>query len=314
MRVYLRKAASLLVSAVIASFVVFAFLSVLPGDPAEVVLGTNAGEAELAALRHDFGTDRPLVVQYADWAQGLLHGDFGTSYISHDAIGPRIADRFGVTCWLALGGMLVAVLFALPAGVLAAAWHRRPAGALLSALSQAGIAIPAFLAGILLVYVFAVRAGALPAGGYTPLAEDPAAWARQLVLPCLSLGLVQGAVLTRYVRSAVLTVLHQDFLRTARAKGRRRRAALWRHGLPNAAVPVLTVLGLQLSTVLVGAVVVERVFVIPGLGDLLLQSVADRDLLVVQGVVIVLVVAVLVVNVVTDLLYHLLDPRLRSRS
>ncbi|MGA5132588.1 ABC transporter permease [Streptomyces olivoreticuli] len=313
MRLLLRKLASLLISAVIASFVVFAFLAVLPGDPAEVALGTNATPDAVAALRHEFGTDRPLVTQYLDWGQGLLHGDFGTSYVTHDLIGPRITDRLGVTCWLALGGMLVAVLLALPAGVLAAAWHRRATGALLSALSQAGIAVPAFLAGILLVYVFAVRAGALPAGGYTPLAEDPGEWARHLALPCLSLGLVQGAVLTRYVRSAVLTVLHQDFLRTARAKGRRRRAALWRHGLPNAAVPVLTVLGLQLSTLLVGAVVVERVFVIPGLGDLLLQGVADRDLLLVQGVVIVLVVAVLVVNVVTDLLYHLLDPRLRSR-
>ncbi|MGN5380572.1 ABC transporter permease [Streptomyces lasalocidi] len=166
---------------------------------------------------------------------------------------------------------------------------------------------------ILLVYVFAVRAGALPAGGYTPLTEDPWEWGRHLVLPCLSLGLVQGAVLTRYVRSAVLSVQHQHFMRTARAKGVRRWAALCRHGLPNAAVPVLTVLGLQLSTLLVGAIVVERVFVIPGLGDLLLRAVADRDLLLVQGVVTVLVVAVLVVNLVTDVLYRVLDPRLRSR-
>ncbi|MFD0383506.1 ABC transporter substrate-binding protein [Streptomyces stramineus] len=176
----LRKLAALLISAVVASFVVFAFLNVLPGDPAEVALGTNATPDAVAALRHEFGTDRTLAAQYADWAQGLLHGDFGTSYVTHDLIGPRIADRLGVTCWLAAGGMLVALLFALPAGVLAAAWHRSPAGAFLSGLSQAGIAIPAFLAGILLVYVFAVRAGALPAAA-TPRspripASGPGSW------------------------------------------------------------------------------------------------------------------------------------------
>ncbi|GLX50120.1 peptide ABC transporter [Streptomyces hygroscopicus subsp. hygroscopicus] len=308
-----RRTATLLVSVVVASFVVFAFLAVLPGNAAEVALGTNATPAAVARLSREFGTDRPLLVQYADWAQGLLHGDFGTSYVTHEAIGPRIANRFAVTVWLVAGGMLVALLLALPAGVLAAAWHRTGRGALLSGLSQVGIAVPAFLAGILLVYAFAVRVGALPAGGYTPLAEDPQDWARHLVLPWLSLGLVQGAVLTRYVRSALLSVQRQDFMRTARAKGVRRWAALCRHGLPNAAIPVVTVLGLQLSNLLVGAIVVERVFVIPGLGDLLLRGVQDRDLLLVQGVVVVLVVAVLVVNLVTDLLYRVLDPRLRSR-
>jgi peptide/nickel transport system permease protein len=161
------------------------------------------------------------------------------------------------------------------------------------------------------VFVFAVQAQVLPSGGYVPIAESPGEWLRSLLLPWLSLGLVQGAVLTRYVRSAVLDVMREDYLRTARAKGRGRTGALWRHGLRNASIPVVTVLGLQLATLLVGAVVVERVFVIPGLGDLLLNGVAGRDLLLVQGVVMVLVAAVLLINFVVDVTYHLLDPRLR---
>jgi len=172
--------------------------------------------------------------------------------------------------------------------------------------------VPAFLAGILLITLFAVRLGWLPANGWTPPAQDPVMFARQLVLPALALGLVQGAVLTRYVRSAILDVLREDYLRTARAKGLRPMPALVRHGLRNAAVPIVTVLGLQLATLLIGAVVVERVFVIPGLGSLLLDAVANRDLIVVQDVVMLLVVAVLVVNFVVDLLYLALDPRLRG--
>jgi peptide/nickel transport system permease protein len=193
-----------------------------------------------------------------------------------------------------------------------AARHRRISGLILSAISQLGVAVPAFLAGILLITIFAVKLGWLPANGWTPPAQDPGMFVRQLILPALSLGLVQGAVLTRYVRSAVLDVLREDYLRTARAKGLKPFPALWRHGMRNAAVPVVTVLGLQLATLLIGAVVVERVFVIPGLGSLLLDGVSNRDLLLVQDVVMLLVVAVLVVNFVVDLLYLALDPRLRG--
>jgi peptide/nickel transport system permease protein len=179
-------------------------------------------------------------------------------------------------------------------------------------VSQLGVAVPAFLAGILLITVFAVGLGWLPANGWTPPVQDPVMFVKQLVLPALSLGVVQAAVITRYVRSAVLDVLREDYLRTARAKGLRPTQALLRHGLRNAAVPVVTVLGLQLATLLVGAVVVERVFVIPGLGSLLLDSVSNRDLIMVQDVVMILVVAVLFVNFLVDLLYLVIDPRLRT--
>ncbi|MFF0341918.1 ABC transporter permease [Kribbella sp. NPDC004875] len=308
----IERAGVFLVSLVVSSVLVFAFMAVLPGDPARVALGVNASDAAVAELRRQFGLDRPLPTQYFDWLGGLLHGDLGTSYVSKVAIGPQVFDRLQVTLWLVVAGMIVALLVAVPAGTVMAARHRKVSGLALSAVSQLGVAVPAFLAGILLIVVFAVKLGWLPANGWTPPAQDPAMFLKQLILPALSLGLVQGAVLTRYVRSAVLDVLREDYLRTARAKGLRPFQALWRHGLRNAAVPVVTVLGLQLATLLIGAVVVERVFVIPGLGSLLLDGVSNRDLLLVQDVVMVLVIAVLLVNFLVDLLYVALDPRLRT--
>ncbi|MGW0811036.1 ABC transporter permease [Nonomuraea sp. NPDC002799] len=312
MTLYLvKRLAVLAASTVVAAVAVFAFMALLPGDPAEVALGVNATPEAVAELRRQFGTDRAPLAQFLDWSGGLLQGDFGTSYVTSAPIGPQIGERLAVTAVLVLGGMVLALVIAVPLGTFAAVRHRDPLGAAVSALSQLGIAVPAFLAGILLVFVFAVQAQALPSGGYVPLSESPADWLRSLLLPWASLGLVQGAVLTRYVRSAVLDVMREDYLRTARAKGRGSTGALWRHGLRNASVPVVTVLGLQLATLLIGAVVVERVFVIPGLGDLLLNGVAGRDLLLVQGVVMVLVAAVLLINFVVDVTYHLLDPRLR---
>jgi peptide/nickel transport system permease protein len=312
----LRKTASRLAiffaSIVIASILIFAFMSILPGDPARVALGVNASPEAVRALHAQFGTDRPLPVQYLHWVTGLPTGDFGTSYVSQAAIGPQIADRLLVTLWLVITAVIVSIFIAVPLGILAALRHRRMSGLAVSGLSQIGIAIPGFVAGIGLIFVFAVKLQLFPSGGWTPPAEDPTAFAKQLVLPVLSLGLVQAAILTRYVRSAVLDVLQEDYIRTALAKGLGSFRTLVRHGLRNAAIPVVTVLGLQLTTLLIGAVVIERVFVIPGLGSLLLDGVANRDLLLVQGVVMLLVVAALLINFVVDLLYTILDPRLRG--
>jgi peptide/nickel transport system permease protein len=308
----LRRTAILVVSVLVASIVVFLFMAVLPGDPAQVALGVNATPELLAKTRHDFGIDRPLLTQYLDWMGGIFGGDFGRSYVTGEPIGPQLADRLGVTLWLVGAGMLVALVLAIPFGTFAAVRHRKASGTAVSGLSQLGVAVPAFLAGILLVQVFAVQLRWLPSGGWTPPIQNPGEFLRGLILPALSLGLVQGAVLTRYVRSSVLDTLGQDYLRTARSKGLRPYPALLRHGLRNAAIPVVTVLGLQLATLLIGAVVVERVFVLPGLGSMLLDSVASRDLLSVQGIVLVLVVGVLLVNFVVDVLYTVLDPRLRS--
>jgi peptide/nickel transport system permease protein len=307
-----QRAGIFLGSLVVSSLIVFGFMAVLPGDPARVALGVSASEPAVQELRQEFGLDRPLVAQYVSWVHGLATLDPGTSYVSRAAIGPQIADRLQVTLWLVVTAMVLAFLLAVPAGTFMAVRHRQVSGLVLSAVSQVGVAVPAFLAGILLITVFAVGLGWLPANGWTPPAEDPVQFVKQLVLPALSLAMVQAAVLTRYVRSAVLDVLREDYLRTARAKGLRPMQALMRHGLRNAAVPVVTVLGLQLATLLVGAVVVERVFVIPGLGSLLLDSVSNRDLILVQDVVMVLVVAVLFVNFLVDLLYLVIDPRLRT--
>jgi peptide/nickel transport system permease protein len=308
----IERIAVLAASLAVSSILVFGFMAVLPGDPARVALGVNASDQSVASLRAEFGLDRPLVSQYFSWVGGLLRFHLGDSYISRAPIGPQIADRLQVTLWLVITSMVIAVLIAVPIGSLMAVWHRRISGLVLSAASQVGVAIPAFLAGILLITVFAVHLGWLPANGWTPPAQNPAMFLKQLALPALSLGLVQAAVLTRYVRSSVLDVLREDYMRTARAKGLRPMPALLRHGLRNASVPVVTVLGLQLATLLIGAVVVERVFVIPGLGSLLLDGVSSRDLNLVQDVVMFLVVAVLLVNFVVDLLYVVIDPRMRA--
>ena len=297
-----------------ASVLVFIVVNVLPGDVAAVILGTSATPEALDTLRHQLGLDQPAWLRYLAWVAGLLHGDFGTSLLSHAAVGDLIVQKLSVSGPLALAAAVVAIVVALPLGLLAGVRYRHASGALISALSLVGIAIPAFWAGLLLVTVFSIALRALPAGGFVDWSENPLAAARSLVLPSLALGLVQAAVLTRYIRSAIVEVQREDFIRTARAKGLTRRQALVRHGFRYAAIPVVTVLGVQLTSLLVGAVVIENVFVLPGLGRLLFQSVGNRDLVVVQDLVMLLTAAVLLVNFGVDLLYRLLDPRIRSSA
>lgn len=310
----LRRVGVFAATIVVASVVVFGVMAVLPGDPAVVALGVNASPELLEQTRERFGTDRPLVEQYASWAGGLMQGDFGTSYVTEAPIGPLVVDRLLVTLWLVGLGVVVAVALAGPLGVASAVWHRRVRGTALAAVSQAGMAVPAFVLAILLVAVFAVKLQWVESSGWVPPAEDPAEFLRQVALPVLSLGLVQAALLSRYVRSATLDVLREDYLRTARAKGLTPGRALRRHGLRNASIPVVTVLGLQMAALLVDAIIIEVIFVIPGLGSLLLEAVSNRDLLTVQGVVMVIVGAVLVINLVVDLLYVAIDPRLRRAA
>jgi peptide/nickel transport system permease protein len=310
----LRRAGVFVATLVVASGVVFGVMAVLPGDPAVVALGVNASPELLERTREQMGTDRPLLEQYTSWAGGLLRGDFGTSYVTDTAIGPLVADRMLVTLWLVGLGVLIAVAVAVPLGVAAAVWHRKARGTVLAAVSQAGMAVPAFVLAILLVSVFAVKLQWVESSGWVPPAEDPVEFLRLVALPVLSLGLVQAALLSRYVRSATLDVLREDYLRTARAKGLTPARALWRHGMRNASIPVVTVLGLQVVTLLVDAIIIEVIFVVPGLGSLLLESVSNRDLLTVQGVVMVIVAAALLVNLLIDLMYVLIDPRLRRAA
>lgn len=305
-----RRLLIFLVSLWVASLAVFALLSGL-GDPARIALGTGATDEGIRALRAQMGLDRPFLTRYAEWVGGAVRGDFGRSFISQAAIGPQLGDRLSVTLWLVAGSMLLSVVLAVPLGMLAALWHRRWMGAVLSGMVQIGVAVPAFLLGILLIALFAVKLGWFDSSGYVVPAADPAGFVKHMVLPWLSLGLVQAAVLTRYVRTAVLDQLGQDYLRTARSKGLTQWQAMVRHGLRNAAIPVLTVLGVQLVTILVGAVVVEQVFVIPGIGSWLVESVGNQDILTVQGIVMTLVAIALAVSFAVDVLYTVVDPRLR---
>jgi len=302
-----------------ASIVIFLVVNALPGDVATAVLGFGADPASVAELRARLGLDRPLFVRYFAWVGDLLTGNLGRSYLTNESVTALVAPRIEITAWLVGISMLIAPVIALPLGMLAAMKRRSWQGAAASTVSQIGLSIPAFYAGILLVVVFAVTLRWLPANGYTELVDATGRWrlasfVQHLVLPVLSLVIVQSSVLTRYVRSAFVEVLSEDYFRTARAVGWTRWRALWRHGVRNAAISVVTVIGLQLATLLVGAIVVEQVFRIPGLGTALLSAVANRDLIVVQGIVMVLVFAVLVINLLTDLSYLLIDPRLRGRD
>ncbi|AZI58033.1 ABC transporter permease [Nakamurella antarctica] len=309
----LRRCLIFLVSTVAASSIIFWIIDSGCG-PAQTALGVGATPDSVAALCHQTGLDRPLLVQYWDWFSAAITGDFGTSYISQRPIGPQIFDQLSVTLWLVAGGIVVALLVAVPLGMASALRHGKVSGSLLSGISQVGIAVPAFVAALLLVLLFAVKLRWLPANGYVVPAQDPAQFFVHMLLPWLSLGLVQGAVLARYVRSAVLDELGQDYLRTARAKGLTPAAALRRHGLRNASIPVLTVIGVQLVTVLVGAVVIERIFTIPGIGKGLADAAQGQDLLTVQGMVLTLVVAALLISFVVDVLYTVIDPRLRQQA
>ena len=308
-----RRLISLAITLLLASILVFTVLNVLPGTPAQVILGTQATPSSVAKLTVKLGLDRPLIDQYLTWIRGLITLHLGNSYISGQPILPVIQAAAEVTGPLIVIGLLVGLLVAVPLGIASALHHDRRTGTLFSTLAQIGIAVPNFVLGIVLIIVFAVDLKVLPASGFTTWSTSIGQALRSLILPGVSLGLVEGAILSRYIRAAVLEVLRADYLRTARAKGFTPRKALVRHGLRNAAIPVVTVLGMELSGLIIGAVVIEAVFTLPGLGSLLLSSVANRDLITVQDVVMLVATSVLVVNLVVDLLYRVIDPRIGLR-
>jgi peptide/nickel transport system permease protein len=298
-----------------ASLLVFAILAVLPGSPAQVILGTQATPQSVAQLTRQLGLDKPLITQYLDWAGGLLSGSLGRSYISGQPIGPQLGAALAVTGPLILGGLLVGIVIAVPLGMLSALRHdtgrglKKASGTLITVAGQLGIAIPTFVVGLLLILLFAVKARLLPASGFPGWASDPAGSLRSLVLPCIVLGLAEGAILLRFVRASVLEVLRSDYYRTARAKGLRPMRALLRHGSRNALIPLLTVFALEAGGLIVGAIVVENVFTLPGVGSLLLSEVTNRDLIMVQDIVILACAVVLTLNFLVDLSYRALDPR-----
>ena len=307
--------ATLLLTLMVASMVVFAVLELLPGNAAEMMLGDTATPESLAALQAKLGLDRPPLERYRSWVGGLLQGDTATSTSYDTPTAELIAERLQVTLPLALLAMLLTVVVALSLGVFAASRHNRIGDVGVMAASQVGIAIPNFWFAILLILLFAVHLQWVSAGGFPGWSDDDGGGVlegvKALILPAIALALVQAAILARVTRSAVLDVMREDFVRTARAKGLSKRQALWRHVLRNAMIPVLTVAGLQFANLVTGTIVVENVFVLPGVGRLVFQAISNRDLVVVRDVVMLLAAVVVVVNFVVDVLYALVDPRLR---
>ena len=296
-----------------ASLLVFVVLNVLPGSPAQVILGTQATPQSVRQLTIQLGLNKSLVRQYLDWIGGLVHGDLGVSYISHLSIGSQIAQALSVTGPLVLFALVIGLAIGLPLGFAGALRNGRFSGSLIGGLSQIGMAVPSVVAGLILIIVLTVKLHVFPTSGF-PGWSDPLQALRALALPAFSLGLVEGAILSRYVRASILEQLRSDYLRTARSKGLRVGQALRRHGFRNAAIPLVTVLGLELASLVVGAIVVENVFALPGLGLLLLDSVNNRDLITVQDTAMLVAGTVLVLNLLVDLSYRLLDPRLKGSS
>ncbi|HEY3604238.1 MAG TPA: ABC transporter permease [Sporichthyaceae bacterium] len=292
---------------------VFAIMHAVPGDPVRLALGTRFDPQTYATLRHQSGLDRPLLSQYVRWLGGLLHGDLGVSFRSEEPVSEVIGTRLPATVSLAVAAIVIAIGISVPLGLAAASRPHSAVDRLVTLLSQVGISVPDFWLGIIAILLLAGNLGWFPAGGYVPLSHDPTRWARHLILPAACVGVVSGAVLTRFVRAAALEALHADHVRAARAKGVPERAILRHHVLRNAAVPVLTVGGIQLAYLLSGVVVVEIVFSWNGLGRLAMQSVQSRDYPVLQGAVLLFALVFLVINLIVDVLTAAVDPRIALR-
>ncbi|NGP17057.1 ABC transporter permease [Devosia chinhatensis] len=310
----IRRTLILFASLFLAAVVLFVLLRLLPGDPANALLGVGATDQQIAAARAQVGSDQPLYLQFTSFIANLSRLDLGTSFVSRALVLDEIGNRMSVTLPLTFLGFLVALLLAIPLGVLSAVRSDKWYGSAISVVSQLGIAIPVFWVGILLVTLFSINLRWLPSGGF-PLRG----WgnfgeaATGMILPALTIGLVMGASLLRYVRAATLDVLDSDYLRTARALGSSFPEALLRHGLRNGAVPVISILGIELASTFLGAVVIERVFSLPGLGSMLLLAIQQRDYPNVQGVLFISTLLVLLIGFAADIAQRLIDPRLRNK-
>lgn len=308
-----RRFISLALTLLAAALVIFIVLEILPGDPAAVTLGLNAAPEALAALRAEMGLDRPAAWRFLGWLAGLATGDLGLSYTYRVPVAQLIAERMAVTLPLALIAISLAVAIGIPLGMWAAARHGRLVDAGIMAFAQAGLAIPNFWFGLLLVLVFAIGLGWLPAGGFPGWNAGAGAALKALAMPALALALPQAAIIARVTRSSMLDTLQEDFVRTARAKGLAEGTTLRRHALRNALIPVVTILGLQFSVLIAGAIIIENVFALPGLGRLLFQAIAQHDLIVVKDLVMLFAASAILINFAVELLYGLIDPRLRQR-
>ena len=314
LRYALSRCASLVISLIVASMVIFLIIEIVPGDPAAFMLGLNAQPEAVEALRAQLGLNASAPERYFTWISGMLQGDFGTSYTYRAPVSDLIADRIWVSLPLAVYALVLSTLIAFPAVIFAASRRGGAGDTAIMGATQLGVAIPNFWFAMILVLIFAINLRWFSAGGF--VGWDKGFWLglKSLTLPAIALALPQAAILARVMRSSLLDMLGEDFIRTARAKGLSKRQALWRHAVRNALIPVLTILGLQFSFLLAGGIVIEQVFFLPGLGRLIFQAISARDLIVVEGVVMLLVFSVIIVNFLVDLTYAAVDPRLRQRS
>ena len=308
----LKRFITLLATMIGASVVVFLVLEILPGNAAEILMGPDASPDTVAAMATQLGLDRPATERYWSWVRGMLSGDLGLSHAYSSPVSELIAERLWVTVPLAFMAMALTTVLALVAGIYAAAQHNKLGDVGVMGLSQAGIAIPNFWFAILLILLFSVHLQWFSAGGFPGWEDGVGEGIKALILPALSLAVVQSAILARITRSAVLDVLREDYVRTARAKGLTQRATLWGHVLRNAMIPVITVMGLQAAELLAGTIVVENVFYLPGLGRLIFQSISNRDLVVVRNCVMLLAAMVVIINFIVDVLYAVIDPRVKA--
>jgi peptide/nickel transport system permease protein len=309
-----KRLGSLCLSLIVASLVIFACIEIVPGDPASFMLGINAQPDTIQALRVELGLDQSLAQRYLGWVGGLLGGDMGTSYTYRTPVSDIVSDRLQVSLPLALYALTLTVVVAFPVGILAAARRGSGTDITVMGMTQLGVAIPNFWFAILMVILFAINLRWFSAGGFPGWDAGIFPAMKALTLPAIALALPQASILARVMRSSLLDTLSEDYMRTARAKGLTRRQVLWRHALRNAMIPVLTIIGLQFSFLLAGAIIIENVFFLPGLGRLVFQAITQRDLIVVESVVMLLVFAVILLNFFVDIAYAWVDPRLRVRS
>ena len=307
----LRRLGVLILTLFIASVVIFALLEIIPGDPALTMLGINATPETIAALRDELGLNAHALPRYLAWISGMLHGDFGLSYTYRTPVAELLAERMMVTLPLAIYALIFTVLIALPFGFLAGAregrWHDR----IILFFSQIGIALPNFWFALMLIMIFAVQLGWVSAGGFSGWHLGWINGIAELTLPALALAIPQATILLRVMRSALIETKKQDYIRTARAKGLSRDQALWRHGWINALIPVVTIMGMQFSFLIAGAIIIENVFSLPGLGRLMVQAIGQRDIILIETIILMMVLIVVTVTFITDLVYAIIDPRLR---
>ena len=309
--VALRRLLSAIPVLFIVSLISFGLMRLIPGDPAAAIAGTSATPAQIEQLRRDLGLDEPVILQLLHYYQGLLRGDFGKSLLLGKGVLAATMERLPVTIGLSLYALVLTLLIGVASGIIAALRQNTWVDQVAMMIAMLGISIPGFFLGLLMIIFFAVQLGWLPSGGYVPFSQDPIGWLRSTTMPAISLALLQAGLLARITRSGMLEVLRQDYVRTARAKGLPERQVIFKHALANALIPIVTVVGIIISLLLSGAVVTEALFSLPGMGQLLTQAVLSRDYPMVQGGLLLVTTFLVVVNILVDILYALIDPRVR---